>query len=57
MSLKKNIVYSSILTVSGYLFPFITFPYVTRVLGVENFGICSFYDSINCVAYFPRYFR
>ena len=46
MSLKKNIVYSSILTVSGYLFPFITFPYVTRVLGVENFGICSFYDSI-----------
>ena len=50
MSIKKNIIYSSILTVSSYLFPLITFPYVTRVLGVANYGICSFYDSI--VGYF-----
>lgn len=49
-SLKKNILYSSILTVSGYLFPLITFPYVTRVLGVNNIGICNFVDSI--VQYF-----
>lgn len=49
-SLKKNIVYSSILTVSGYIFPLITFPYVTRVLGVNNIGICNFVDSI--VQYF-----
>lgn len=45
-SLKKNIAYSSILTVSGYLFPLFTFPYVTRVLGVNNIGICNFVDSI-----------
>lgn len=45
-SLKNNVIYSSILTVSGYLFPLITFPYVTRVLGVNNIGICNFADSI-----------
>ena len=46
MGIKKNIVYSSILTVSGYLFPLLTFPYVTRILGVENIGICNFYDGV-----------
>lgn len=45
-SIKKNVVYSSILTVSGYLFPLMTFPYVTRILGVNNIGICNFVDSI-----------
>ena len=45
-SIKKNLIYSSVLTVSGYLFPLITFPYVTRVLGVNNIGICNFVDSI-----------
>ena len=46
MGLKKNIIYSSILTVSNYLFPFLTYPYVSRVLGVANIGICNFIDSI-----------
>lgn len=45
-SIKKNFLYSSVLTVSGYLFPLITFPYITRVLGVNNIGICNFVDSI-----------
>lgn len=45
-SLKKNFIYSSILTVSNYLFPLIVFPYVSRVLGVTNIGICNFVDSI-----------
>ena len=49
-TLRKNVVYSSVLTVSGYLFSFLTFPYVTRVLGVSNIGICNFVDSI--VQYF-----
>ena len=49
-SIKKNIFYSSILTVSGCFFPLITFPYVSRVLGVNNIGICNFVDSI--VQYF-----
>lgn len=45
-SIKKNVVYSSILTISGYLFPLLTFPYITRVLGVNSIGICNFVDSI-----------
>lgn len=46
MSVKKNFIYSSILTVSNYIFPLITFPYVSRVLGVTNVGMCNFVDSI-----------
>ena len=45
-SLKKNVIFSTILTISNYLFPIITFPYVTRVLGVNMIGICNFVDSI-----------
>ncbi|MBR6188685.1 MAG: flippase [Prevotella sp.] len=46
MGVKKNFLYSSILTTAGYIFPLITFPYVSRVLGVTNIGICNFVDSI-----------
>lgn len=45
-SIKKNFAYSSILTVSTYIFPLITYPYVSRVLGVYNVGVCNFVDSI-----------
>ena len=45
-SVKKNFSYNLILTLCGYLFPFITYPYVSRVLGVQNIGICNFADSI-----------
>lgn len=44
--IKKNFTYNLILTVSGYVFTFITFPYVSRVLGVENIGAVNFVDSI-----------
>ena len=50
MGLKKNILYSSFLTTSLYVFQFITYPYVARVLGVTNIGICNFAQSI--VQYF-----
>lgn len=46
MGLKKNIFYSSILTTSLYIFQFITYPYVSRVLGVTNIGICNFAQSV-----------
>ena len=46
MSVKKNFLYSSILTTANYLFPFLTYPYISRVLQVENIGICNFVDSI-----------
>lgn len=50
MSIKKNFAFSSILTASSYIFPLLTFPYVTRVLGVNNIGICSFVEGV--VGYF-----
>lgn len=46
MSLKKNIAYSSILTGSLYIFQFLTYPYVARVLGVTNVGVCNYVQSI-----------
>lgn len=45
-TIKKNFAYSTVLTVAGYLFPLITFPYVTRVLGANNIGICDFVLSV-----------
>ena len=45
-SIKKNFFYSSILTTANYLFPLLTFPYVSRVLGVTNVGIVNFVDSV-----------
>ena len=50
MSLKGNFIYSSILTVSKYLFPLIVYPYVSRTLGLSNIGIVNFID--NLVNYF-----
>ena len=46
VSIKKNILYSGILTSANYIFPLITYPYISRVLGVANIGICNFVDSI-----------
>lgn len=45
MSLTKNVIFNSLLTVSNYIFPFILFPYVSRVLGPENLGKCDYVDS------------
>lgn len=46
MGIKKNFAFNSILSVSGYVFPLITYPYISRVLGVSNIGICNFIDGI-----------
>lgn len=48
-SIKANFFYSSILTSANYIFPILTYPYISRVLGVEKVGACNFVDSI--VAY------
>lgn len=50
MSLKKNFIYSSILTVSTYLFPLLVYPYISRTLGLSNIGVVNFVD--NLVNYF-----
>jgi O-antigen/teichoic acid export membrane protein len=44
--LKKNFFYSALLTVANYVFPLITYPYVSRVLGLTGIGVCNFVDSI-----------
>ena len=46
MSLQKNFFYSSVLTVSKYLFPLVVYPYISRTLGVSNIGIVNFVDNI-----------
>lgn len=49
-SLKQNAVLNTIKTVVGIIFPIITFPYVSRVLGVEMLGVYNLSASI--VSYF-----
>lgn len=45
-SLRKNYFYSVLLVMANYVFPFLTYPYVSRVLGVTGIGACNFVDSI-----------
>lgn len=45
-NIKRNYFYNSLLTLSNYVFPLIVYPYVSRVLGVSNIGICNFVDSV-----------
>ena len=46
MSIKKNFFYSSFLTLANYIFPLLTFPYVSRILGAESIGKYNFIDNI-----------
>ncbi|RFM35843.1 flippase [Chitinophaga silvisoli] len=41
-SVKRNFVYNSLLTVCNILFPIISFPYASRVLGVTGIGKTQF---------------
>lgn len=45
-SVKKNFGYNLVLTFCNYLFPLLTYPYVSRVLGVDKIGTCNFVDSL-----------
>ena len=49
-SIKKNSVYSIIKTGSSFIFPLITFPYISRVLLAENVGKINF--GLSIVSYF-----
>lgn len=44
--IQKNFLYNMILTVGNYILPLITYPYISRTLGVENIGVCNYVDSI-----------
>ena len=49
-SVKYNLVMNIILKVSTVLFPLITFPYTTRILGAEAYGRVGF--AVSVVSYF-----
>ena len=44
-STKANVFYNILLTSITYITGFVTYPYITRVLGVENIGMVSFVDK------------
>lgn len=46
MSLSKSFLYNTVYQISLIVLPFITIPYVTRVLGSSGVGLYSFTDSI-----------
>jgi O-antigen/teichoic acid export membrane protein len=48
--LKKNLFYNILLTISQFLFPLISFPYASRILGPDGVGDVTFIDS------FTQYF-
>ena len=50
VSVKKNFIMNAILTVSTFIFPLITFPYISRVLLSAGTGRVSFARSV--IAYF-----
>lgn len=45
-SIKLNFIMNFILTISNFIFPLVTFPYVSRVLGAEGLGTVTFATSI-----------
>lgn len=45
MNMKKNFLYNFLLTGSNLLFPLLTFPYLSRILGADGLGICNFIIS------------
>lgn len=47
-NLKKNLVYNFALSISQVLIPFISIPYIARVLDPEGIGRVSFIDSLTC---------
>ena len=49
-SLKLNVIMNSILTMSSFIFPLITFPYVSRVLSPVGTGKVAFATSF--ISYF-----
>lgn len=52
-SVKMNFIMNAILRVSAFIFPLITFPYVSRILGASGNGKITFATSI--VSYFSMF--
>lgn len=52
-SIKVNFILNAILAMSGFIFPMISFPYISRILGPEGTGVVKFATSV--VAYFAMF--
>ena len=52
-SVKFNFIMNSILTMSAMIFPLVTYPYVTGILGPQGIGTVSFANSV--VTYFSMF--
>lgn len=52
-SIKINFIMNALLTMSSFIFPLITFPYVSRILSPEGTGKVSFANSV--IAYFALF--
>ena len=52
-SLKKNIFWNSVRVGSNLVFPLVTFPYVSRVLGPDTIGLFNYVTAI--AAYFTLF--
>jgi O-antigen/teichoic acid export membrane protein len=50
LAVIKNIFYNTLLSISQVVFPLLTFPYATRILGPEKLGLVNFADA------YTRYF-
>ncbi len=53
ISIKKNFIMNALLAMSSFIFPMITFPYVSRILGPAGYGKVGFATSL--VSYFNMF--
>ena len=44
--INQNAFFNTVKTIFGIIFPLITFPYISRILGAKNVGRISFASSI-----------
>lgn len=52
-SVRFNFIMNAILTCSSFVFPLITFPYISRTLGASQYGVVTFAQSV--VSYFTMF--
>ncbi len=52
-SVQFNFIMNAILTVSSFIFPLITFPYISRTLLVDGIGKVNFATSV--ISYFTMF--